>query len=157
MRWSVTRPGRQSRPPSMRRAGRSSYCCVLRRCDATAVSNRFWVYSQPCPYGFRIDSVKFARKSRRVEKAHKLSSVLQAVPFNLLNYALSLTAVPFSTYAWSSTVGILPGKSLGCASKKYPDDYKISAQRLNMQNIACLQAKLSIMFCGCVYRILLHS
>lgn len=31
------------------------------------------------------------------------------VPFNLLNYALGCTAVPFWEYTWASSVGVLPG------------------------------------------------
>lgn len=33
-------------------------------------------------------------------------------PFNLLNYALGLTAIPLSSYVWASALGMLPGAFL---------------------------------------------
>lgn len=35
--------------------------------------------------------------------------LIPAVPYNLINYAFGLTAMPLGTYLWASAIGIIPG------------------------------------------------
>lgn len=59
--------------------------------------------------------VKQAVEAAVAEEGWKMVVLLRlspVIPFALLNYMLSLTAISFFDYTWASALGIIPGAAL---------------------------------------------